>query len=154
MPDVFPEQGRLIALDVGDRRVGIATCDEGRLLATPLAVLSRRSRQEDAQRLARIAAEQQVVGLVVGHPCHADGSAGTQARAAARYGHRMGNALELPVLLWDEHGSTQEAASRLQAAGRKGSSPGLDAEAAAVILQSYLDDVRASIAQHGHAATD
>ncbi|MEZ4769109.1 MAG: Holliday junction resolvase RuvX [Caldilineales bacterium] len=62
----------------------------------------------------------------------------------ARYGHRIGNDLDLPVVLWNEHGSTQEAAALLQQAGRRGSSPGLDAEAAAVILQDYLDTRRSA----------
>lgn len=145
MQNTFPTQGRLLALDVGDRRVGVAVCDEMRLLATPVAVLTRRSRQEDAQRLGNIARERAVVGLVVGLPLHADGSESAQARLAARYGHRIANALDLPVTLWNEHGSTQEAAARLEQAGRRGSSPGLDAEAAAVIMQDYLDARRSVI---------
>lgn len=143
MSTSMPENGRLMALDVGDRRVGVALSDEMQMLATPLTVLTRRSRQEDAQRLGNIAGERAVAGLVVGLPLHADGSESTQARATARYGHRIGNDLGLPVLLWNEHGSTQEAAARLEQAGRRGSSPGLDAEAAAVILQDYLDAQRA-----------
>ncbi len=144
MQNLFPVEGRLLALDVGDRRVGVAVCDEMRLLATPVAVLTRRSRQEDAERLGNIARERAVVGLVVGLPLHADGSESAEARLAARYGHRIANALDLPVALWNEHGSTQEAAARLEQAGRRGSSPGLDAEAAAVILQDYLDAQRAT----------
>ena len=143
MQNQFPVEGRLMALDVGDRRVGVAVCDDMQLLATPVTVLTRRSRSEDAGRLGNIARERSVVGLVVGLPLHDDGSESTQARLAARYGHRIGNDLDLPVVLWNEHGSTQEAAARLEQAGRRGTSPGLDAEAAAVILQDYLDAQRA-----------
>lgn len=128
-----------MALDVGDRRVGIAVSDEMQMLATPLTVLRRRSRQEDAERVGNLARERSVVGLVVGLPLHADGSESAQARQAAHYGHRLANDLGLPAVLWNEHGSTQEAAARLQQAGRRASSPGLDAEAAAVILQDFLD---------------
>ena len=141
----LPLPGRLMSLDVGDKRVGVAVSDEMQLFAAPVTVLTRRSRAEDAARLGNIASERAVVGLVVGLPLHADGSESSQARLAARYGHRMANALELPVVLWNEHGSTQEAAELLQQAGRRGSSPGLDAEAAAVILQDYLDAQQSSV---------
>lgn len=139
MDDPLPARGRLMALDVGQRRVGVAVCDEQQLLATPVTALVRRARADDCQRLGALATERSVVGLVVGLPLHLDGSAGDQARQAARYGHRVANALGLPVALWDEHGSTREAAQRLAQAGRRGSSTGLDAEAAAVILQDFLD---------------
>ncbi|MEZ4769108.1 MAG: Holliday junction resolvase RuvX [Caldilineales bacterium] len=70
----LPHQGCLLALDVGDRRAGIAVSDELQMLAAPLTVLTRRSRRDDAQRLGNIAGERTVVGLVVGLPLHADGS--------------------------------------------------------------------------------
>jgi putative transcription antitermination factor YqgF len=90
-----------------------------------------------------LAKDHGVVGLVVGHPLHADGSAGLQAHRAARYGHRLANELGLPVALWDEYGSSQEAARLRQLGGLSSASP-LDAEAAAVILQTYLDDIKTS----------
>lgn len=135
----LPAAGRLLALDVGERRVGVAACDEGQRLATPLLVLERRSRAEDQVRLQRIAEEQRVVALLVGHPLNADSSVGPQAQQAARYGARMATALGLPWLLWDEYGSSQEAAQRLAHAPRRRRQMALDAEAAAVILQDYLD---------------
>lgn len=135
----LPASGRLMALDVGDKRVGLAVCDEMQTLATPLTVLVRRSRAEDMERLARLASEQRVVGLLVGHPLNADSSAGVQAQQAARYGQRVANALRLPWQLWDEYGSSQEAAQRLLHASRRRRQAPLDAEAAAVILQDYLD---------------
>lgn len=135
--------GRLMALDVGDKRVGVAVCDELQTLASPLTVLERRSRAEDLARLGRLATEQRVVALVVGHPLNADGSAGGQAQQAARYAVRVATALALPLLLWDEYGSSQEAAARLAHASRRRRQAPLDAEAAAVILQDYLDTQRA-----------
>lgn len=133
-----------MGLDVGDRRVGVALSDAMQVLATPATLITRLSRDEDFQRLARLADERSVVGLVVGHPLNADGSAGPQARRTARYGHRLANALALPVVLWDEYGSSQEAARRLAEAGRHAKGTPLDAEAAAIILQDYLDARRAS----------
>jgi putative Holliday junction resolvase len=138
-PVPLPSAGRLMALDVGDKRVGVAVCDELQTLASPLAVLERRSRAEDLARLGRLATEQRVVGIVVGHPLNADGSAGPQAQQAARYAARVAIALALPLLLWDEYGSSQEAAARLAHAPRRRRQAPLDAEAAAVILQDYLD---------------
>ncbi len=135
--------GRLMALDVGDKRVGVAVCDEMQTLASPLTVLERRSRAEDLARLGRLAVEQRVVGLVAGHPLNADGSAGPQAQQAARYAARVATSLALPLLLWDEYGSSQEAAARLAHASRRRRRAPLDAEAAAVILQDYLDTQRA-----------
>jgi len=139
----LPSAGRLMALDVGDKRVGVAVCDESQMLASPLAVLERRSRAEDLARLGRLAVEQRVVGLVAGHPLNSDGSAGPQAQRAARYAVRVATALALPLLLWDEYGSSQEAAARLAHASRRRRRAPLDAEAAAVILQDYLDTQRA-----------
>lgn len=127
-----------MAIDAGERRVGVAISDELQTLATPITVLQRRSLQEDFERLGRLAVERGVVGLVVGHPLNADGSEGPQARQAARYGHRLANKLGLPVVLYDEYGSSQEAVERLARAGQRPGSA-VDAEAAAVILQDFLD---------------
>jgi putative Holliday junction resolvase len=138
----LPSAGRLMALDVGDKRVGVAVCDELQTLASPLAVLERRSRAEDLTRLGRLAAEQRVVGLVVGHPLDIDGTVGPQAQQVERYAARVAAGLTLPLLLWDEYGSSQEAAARLAHASRRRRQAPLDAEAAAVILQDYLDTAR------------
>lgn len=136
---MLPSHGRLMAFDYGEKRLGVAVCDELQTLASPLTVLQRRSFAEDVDRLRVMAAEQRTVGLVVGHPLNADGSAGPQARQAARYGHRVANALGLPVALWDEYGSSEEAARRLAHAPKSRRSAAIDAEAAAVILQEYLE---------------
>ena len=128
-----------MAIDAGERRVGVAISDETQTLATPLTVLQRRSLTEDFQRLGRLAGQQGVVGLVIGHPLDADDTAGPQARRAARYGHRLANALGLPVVLHDEYGSSQEAAERLAQAGNRRQGVPIDAVAAAIILQDYLD---------------
>lgn len=138
----LPPVGRLLGLDVGDRRIGVAVCDATQLLARPLAVITRGSRAEDFERLRRVIDEQQAVALVVGHPLNADDSEGPQGRRVANYARRLAATLELPLLLWDEHGSTQEAARRLAHARRGRRQTPLDAEAAAVILQDYLDQRR------------
>jgi putative Holliday junction resolvase len=140
---------RLLALDVGDRRVGIAVSDETGLLARPLAVLHRRSKVDDFARIARLVREQQAGGLVVGLPLNSDGSHGPQAQRVERYAAALAEALraenlDLPLTLWDEYGSTQRAQEAMIAAGRKARDrqARIDAVAAAVILQDYLDRQR------------
>ncbi len=140
---------KLLALDVGDRRVGVAVSDGTGLIATPLAVLRRTSKAKDFAKIAHMVREQGVEGLVIGHPLNADGSAGYQARRVERYAAALVEALvedglELPVVLWNEHGSTQRAQEAMIAAGRKPRDrrARIDAVAAAVILQDYLDEDR------------
>jgi putative Holliday junction resolvase len=141
-----------LALDVGDRRVGVAVSDPTGLIATPLAVIYRKSKAEDFRQVARLVREQRVEGLVVGLPLQADGSAGPQAQRIQRYGLAMAAALQaeglgLPLVFWDERMSTVQAQENMIAAGRKSRDrrARLDAAAAAVIWQDYLDEQRSSL---------
>ena len=77
--------GRVLALDVGDRRVGVAVCDDLGLLARPLTVFERAARIEDQARVNRLLDEQRAVGLLVGYPLNDDGTVGPQAQQTARY---------------------------------------------------------------------
>jgi putative Holliday junction resolvase len=142
---------RYLALDVGDRRVGVALSDEGGSIATPLTVVRRASKVEDFARIGRLAREHRVGALVVGHPLNADGSSGPQAQRIERYAAALGGALrseglDLALILWDEYLSTQQAEAAMIAAGRKAKDrrARIDAVAAAVILQDYLDAQRSS----------
>ncbi len=134
---------RILALDVGDRRVGVAVSDPLGLMARPLTVIVRRSREDDYREIARLAAEHEASLVVVGHPLSMSGEVGPQARRVERYAAGLAERLDVPLVLWDERLSTVEAEDRLRAAGRsfheyRGR---LDAVAAAVILQSYLDAI-------------
>ena len=138
---------KLLALDVGDRRVGVAASDPAGLIATPLAVIHRSSKEKDFAKIGRLLSEQGAEMLVIGHPLNADGSAGTQALRVERYAAALTAALRLegvdvPVIMWDEYGSTQRAQALMIGAGRKAKDrrQRLDAAAAAVILQDYLDE--------------
>jgi putative Holliday junction resolvase len=138
---------KLLALDVGDRRIGVAASDATGLIATPLAVIRRASKAEDCRKIARLIREQGAQGLVIGHPVNRDGSAGSQARRVERYVAALVEALraeglDVPAVLWDERMSTQRAQEAMIAAGRKARhrQGWVDAAAAAVILQDYLDE--------------
>jgi putative Holliday junction resolvase len=139
-------QVKLLALDPGERRVGVAVSDPTGLIATPLAVIQRTSKAADFRQILGLIREQQAEALIVGHPLNADGSAGPQARRAERYAAALAEALrdeelDLPIILWDEHGSTLRAREAMIASGRgpKDRRERVDAVAAAIILQDYLD---------------
>ena len=135
-----------MALDPGERRVGVALSDELRILATPLTILERRSWAQDLASIRQLAEAHDVAEIVVGHPKTVRGDIGPEARRAAKLAREIGNAVSVPVRLWDERYSTVEANEHLATARpsdyRRDRRRRVDAAAAAVILQSYLDSRR------------
>lgn len=151
---------RYLALDVGDRRVGVAISDEEGLIATPLTVIRRASKVEDFSRILQLLQELGARGLVVGHPRNIDGSATAQARRIERYVAALTEALradglDIPIIFWDESLSTQRAQELMVLAGRKASDrrARVDAVAAAVILQEFLDTERPTLLNSGEEET-
>jgi putative Holliday junction resolvase len=138
---VVSGMARLIALDIGDRRIGVAVCDEAGLLARPLTTITRASRREDFERIVRLVAEHQAVRVIAGYPLSLSGEQGAQALRVRRYAAALAAALSVPVELWDERYTTVEATERLRESGRRRPRDRgqLDAAAAAIILQDYLD---------------
>jgi len=132
---------RLLALDVGEKRIGVAVSDPSGTLATAREVLIRRSLAEDLATLVRLVAEYGAEEVIVGLPLNWDGTVGWQARRVTQYANRLAAHLPVPVRLWDERLTTEEADSLLAQAGRRGSDrrKRLDAAAAALILQDYLE---------------
>ncbi|HKM90695.1 MAG TPA: Holliday junction resolvase RuvX [Candidatus Acidoferrales bacterium] len=116
--------GRVLAIDYGRRRLGLALSDEGRLLARPLETLVRVNRQADLARLRRIVREQGVAQLVVGLPLRLDGTAGDMAAEARAFAARVGKAVRLPVALVDERLTSWEASEGPEANPTKGSFAG------------------------------
>jgi putative holliday junction resolvase len=134
--------GRLLALDVGEKRVGVALSDETATLARPWLTLKRASKKEDFARLATLCREQQIEKIVVGLPKTLRNEEGPQARRVRRYAAELQAAFGLPVDFWDERFSSMDAQERLAAASRKVRAKGdIDAAAAAIILQEYLDEL-------------
>jgi putative holliday junction resolvase len=134
--------GRVLAVDPGDRRIGIALSDPTATIANPLIVLQHSSRILDAASIAHLAIEYQVVLIIVGQSLDDDGNPSPQGRKAARLADAIRTQTNLPVKLWDESGSTRIARQAKIAMGvnRRHRSGHLDVLAATVILQSYLNN--------------
>ena len=141
---------RVLGLDVGERRVGIAISDPTGTVARPAQTLVRGSREEDFATIAALVAEHGIELVVVGQPLSQDGTEGPQAQRVARYAEALAARLPIGVVSWDERFTTVAAEgivreSRGKKARRRMRTAGeVDAIAAAVILQSYLDSRRQS----------
>jgi putative Holliday junction resolvase len=135
---------RLMSLDIGDRRIGVALSDPQQLLARGLKVIHRRSREADLALIRSLVTEHEVEKVVVGYPLRANGEVGKQARKVEAYVEELADVLDVPVLLWDEGYSTIRAREAMIEAGtkRKQRRERIDAVAAAAILQDYLDSHR------------
>ena len=131
---------RILALDLGERRTGVALSDSLGWLATPLTVLQSRSREAELAAVVDLVRGHQVEQIVVGYPRSLDGSVGPQARRVDQYVVQLHARLpDVPVILWDERLSTAQAERLVHETGRRVQRERIDAAAAAVILQSYLD---------------
>jgi putative Holliday junction resolvase len=137
----WPERGRLIGVDVGTVRVGLAVCDADRIMASPLETLERKSLAHDSAFYLKLAKAESAVGWVVGLPMHMNGDEGTKAEESRAYGAWLTELTGLPVVYQDERCTTAAAEDVLWSAGlshkkRKGRR---DQLAAQYILQGYLD---------------
>ena len=139
---------RVLALDVGERRVGVAISDLTGTLATPHMVIHRRSKAEDFAVVARLVDELNVTLVLVGLPLTLDGEVGPQARRVKRYARALAETLNVPLEYHDERYSTVTADELLAEGGRKRRVP-IDAAAAAVILQDYLEGQRGARSEPG-----
>ena len=132
--------GRLLSLDVGEKRVGVALCDETQTLARPLLTVKRASKKEDFEMIAALCRQHAIEKVIVGLPKTLRGEEGPQAQRVRRYAAELQAALDLPIDFWDERFSSVEAEDHLAASSRKRRAKGaIDAAAAAIILQEYLD---------------
>ncbi len=132
---------KILAVDPGEKRLGLALSDETGALASPLAVLKHSSRLLDAATIADLARQNQAGLIVIGQSLDDDGSPTPSSRRATRLAHAIQQQCDIPLALWDESYSTREARqSQVEMGTRRHKRRGhLDDLAAAVILQSYLD---------------
>lgn len=138
----LPPRGRLIALDVGEKTIGIAVSDENRMVASPDLTLMRKKWSEDASALEAMITGQGVVGMVIGYPVNMDGSLGPRAQSMRGFARLFQERIPLPVLLWDERMSTM-AVNRMMIdeadLSRARRAEVVDKLAASYILQGVLD---------------
>ena len=137
------EPGRILGVDPGEKRLGLALSDPTQTIASPLMVLKSQSPRKDALAILQTAREEGAVLIVVGQPLHWDGTASDQAEGSRRLAELLVELGSLPVKLADEYGTTQAAKeARLQMnVSRKKRSGHLDDLAAAILLQNYLDSL-------------
>lgn len=155
MFEMHPRQGRVMALDLGEKRIGVALSDTTRTIASPHSVVKRASRAEDYARYARLIAAHDVTLLVIGLPITLGGQEGQRAAWVRDYAAGLAEFVATPVVYWDESLTTVEATAALHAQGRRGKrvKERVDAVAAALILQSYLDAQRPDV-QHPEQPPD
>ena len=132
---------RYLGIDLGRARIGLALADDLLGSARPLRAVRRTADGSDVATIGAVAREYGVERVVLGLPLNMDGTEGPAARSAREFGRRLGTDLGLPVELFDERLSTFEAEDRLRARGlsAREMKAHVDAEAAAVILQGWLD---------------
>lgn len=135
---------RIMALDVGDKKIGVAISDSLLLTAQPRPTLVRKNLKGDLERLGDLAQENEVVEIVVGKPVHMDGRESPQSDKIRRFALNLSKTLGLPVTFWDERLTSFAAEQHLEELGlnwRKRREQ-VDKIAAMFILQSYLDSKR------------
>lgn len=141
---------KLLGLDIGDKRVGVAFGDTALRVATPVDVFVRMDFDQDTRRIAGFVRDYAADKIVAGLPRNTDGTVGPQAEATKAFAERVTQTIHVPLVLWDEHLTTVEASRQIQGEERPARKPSgprrakktrrsLDAVAAAIILQDYMD---------------
>jgi putative Holliday junction resolvase len=135
------EGSRLLGIDYGEARIGVAVSDPLRLFARPHTIIKAGASEEDLERLRSIVEDLGVARIVVGLPTDSQGEIGSQALAVVHWARQLAEITDVPIVFWDESYSSEAAQAiskkpRRQASGRR---EAVDDVAAAVILQDYLD---------------
>lgn len=131
---------KIMAVDYGDARTGLAVCDRTETLASPVGVLEEKSMAKVAEKIVYASREYEVGMVVIGLPVNMDGTEGKRAQKSRKLGAMIENIIDVPLAFWDERGTTKSAElllSDTETYGKKRKEL-LDAVAATVILDSYL----------------
>jgi len=138
---------RILAVDHGEKQIGLALSDPTATIATPLKVIQHVSRLMDAAQVANLAAENDAGLIVVGQSFDEEGKPNLAGRRAAKFAEALKQQTQTPVILWDESFSTQDARiARIEmGVSRKKRAGHLDELAATMILRSYLDANRPTV---------
>ena len=140
-PAPLDSPGRLLALDLGAKRIGVAVSDELRVTTRPLPLILRRSWKDLLQQVAGLVQSFEAKGLVIGLPLRLDGDEGAAAEGVREVAEKFRRSLSVPIYLQDERLTTFAADSALKAAGRNQSESRrqVDSDAAAIILRDFID---------------
>lgn len=131
---------KIMSVDYGDTRTGIAVCDRTEFLASPVGTVVEKNFNECANKVAHMAREYEVGMIIVGYPKNMNGSIGPRAQKCEQFAEKLKELTELPVELWDERATTMEATNYLNATDTRGKKRKeiIDTVAATIILESYL----------------
>lgn len=134
--------GKILAIDLGERRIGLALGDETLRISRPLGIILHRSLHEDIATIRSIAVQHEATHILIGQSLGVNGEETRQSRHAVRFAAALGELLPLPVTLWDESFSSRDAQHLIWESGKRNHHKAPDdALAAAVFLQSYLDSL-------------
>jgi putative Holliday junction resolvase len=138
------ESSRLMGIDPGKRNVGISVCDPTHLVATPYETIHIEKLNDLINGLNKIILENNIKGIVVGHPINMDGSEGPRSQSTKDFVKNILKYINLPITLWDERLSTEGAFRGMEALNSNSSSKKekLDENSAAFILQGFIDFMR------------
>lgn len=137
-------KGKLLGVDFGDKRTGLAISNEGQTVASGMTTISVGGMQKTAAEVARVSVERGVVGIVVGLPVNMDGSHGPRAEHARKFAGILQGLVEVPVAMMDERMTTMAASRYLNETDTRGQKRKqvIDTLSAEIILQNTLDKLR------------
>ena len=136
---------RILGLDIGEKRIGVALSDPEGIIAIPLTQINRKEEEADLGAILNLVRQNEVGCIVIGMPYSLDGRVGKQAEQVKDFVQKLSRDIKLPVETWDERLSTVAAEKRMREAGLKQrGKEGIDAMAAAFILQGYLDKMHSN----------
>ena len=140
----IPATGRIVGIDPGTKRIGVAVSDETRLITRPLPAINRKSWKKLLSDIQAVIAEYDAAALVVGLPLNTDGCESSMSTEARNMAEKFGLSLAIPVFLQDERVTSYEARKRLWERGVKPEETKqfVDSEAAAIILTDFLERLR------------
>ena len=132
---------KIMAVDYGDARTGLAACDRTEFLASPIGVIQEYNFDNTVKKVSYAVQEYAVKMVVVGHPLNMDGTAGERAQKCALFAEKLKALVDVPVVLWDERSTTVSAHQVLNETNTRGKKRKevVDAVAATIILESYLN---------------
>ena len=131
---------KIMAVDFGDARTGLAICDKTELLASPVGVIHEKRFEHAVEKVAAAAAENRAEAVIVGLPLNMNGSVGPRAELCRNFAEQLSSRVNVPVRMWDERQTTVSAAGYLNQTDTRGKKRKevIDAVAAVIILDSYL----------------